>query len=51
MSIKNETVLNVYRSCQEIINNINKHSQAQKVFIKIANSLTEDTSQLKLCYN
>jgi signal transduction histidine kinase len=31
--LSNDVVLAIYRSCQEVINNINKHSQATKVSI------------------
>lgn len=35
--MNNEVVLNVYRACQEIINNINKHSEASLVQIRFSN--------------
>ena len=41
--LESETVLNVFRSCQEIINNINKHSLATRV-----NIVFESNSNSKL---
>lgn len=35
--LNSELVLNVYRCCQEIVNNINKHSQAKQVNIVFSN--------------
>jgi len=39
-NINNEVVLAIYRSCQEVINNINKHSQATEVTIKFYDNLS-----------
>jgi signal transduction histidine kinase len=36
-AMNNDVVLNVYRACQEIINNINKHSEATQVKINFSN--------------
>lgn len=40
MNMGNEVVLNIYRCCQEVVNNINKHSEATRVTIEFKNSQT-----------
>ncbi len=40
MTMTNEVVLNIYRCCQEVVNNINKHSEASRVDVTFESSPT-----------